>query len=556
MRSQGKETVTNYSLTGKIVIGDNKKSLDDSQTISFQEAVLNQVTEGLCVFNKIEEFPFVRFTVWNEMMTKITGYQRDEVNDVGWYKVVSPESEDQTKAKIYMEKIIEGEKLNAQQIEITCKDGTSKTISISTSLLMRGENSNHIFAIMQDVTEKIAERKRREKLREQLARADKMESMGLLAGGVAHDLNNMLGPIVGYADLLLRQHRKDKTSSPKLEQILKSAQEAAEVVQDLLTLARRGRYELRPIALNRVLNDCLESPVFESLKQRYPEVKVSTDMCSESTVISGSLVHLKKALMNLIANAFDAMPLGGQLDISTSKKYMNKLVKGYPNIEATHYIVISVRDTGIGIEKEAIPKIFEPYFSKKAMGTSSGSGLGLSVVYGVLKDHNGYFDITSEIGKGTEFLLYFPVSEKETTIVKVSEVDIRGKETILVVDDQLEQRDLAKNMLEDLGYKVTTVENGRKAIEILKIEDFDLVLLDMIMEPGIDGLDTYREIRKIKPSQKTIIVSGFSESDRTKAAIGLGVKAYMKKPYTVDALGGEIRSIIDYPEQLETTKSS
>ena len=548
--------MTNYSLTGKMVIGDNKNSLDDSQTISFQEAVLNQVTEGLCVFNKIEEFPFVKFTVWNEMMTKITGYLRDEVNEVGWYKVVCPESDDQTQAKIYIEKITDSEKLVAQEIEITCKDGTPKKISISTSLLHRDENSKHIFAIIKDVSEMVAEQQRREKLQEQLARADKMESMGLLAGGVAHDLNNMLDPIVGYADLLLRQHRKDKTSSPKVEQILKSAQEAAEVVQDLLTLARRGRYELRPIALNKVLSDCLESPVFESLKQRFPDVKVSTEICSESTLISGSMVHLKKAIMNLIANAFDAMPLGGQLNICTNNKYLKKLKKGYPNIEAKHYIVISVRDTGIGIEKKAIPKIFEPYFSKKAMGTSSGSGLGLSVVYGVLKDHNGYFDITSEIGKGTEFLLYFPASEEETETVRESDVNIRGKETILVVDDQFEQRDLAKSVLEELGYKVTTVENGRKAIEILKTEDFDLVLLDMIMEPDIDGLETYREMKKFKPSQKTVIVSGFSESELIKTAIGLGVKAYVKKPYTVGTIGGVIRNIIDYQVRLEATEGS
>lgn len=548
--------MTNYSLTGKILIGDNKKSPNDSQTISFQEAVLNQVTEGLCVFNKIEEFPFVKFTVWNEMMTKITGYLRDEVNILGWYKVVSPDSEDQTKAKFYMEKIIEGENLNAEEIEITCKDGTPKTISISTSLLQRDKNSNHILAIMQDVTEKIAEQMRREKLRQQLARADKMESMGLLAGGVAHDLNNMLGPIVGYADLLLRQYRDDKTLSPKVKQILKSAQEAAEVVQDLLTLARRGRYELRPVALNEVLNECLESPVFESLRQRNPDVKVTTHICSESTSVSGSFVHLKKAIMNLIANAFDAMPLGGRLYISTGRKYLKKLKKGYPNIEASDYIVIRIRDTGIGIEKEAIPRIFEPYFSKKALGTCSGSGLGLSVVYGVLKDHKGYFDIVTEIGKGTEFLLYFPASEGEITKVQKSDQQIRGEETILVVDDQLEQRDLAKAILEDLGYKVTTVENGRKAIELLKINDFDLVLLDMIMEPGLDGLDTYREIKKIKPSQKTIIVSGFSESDRIKTAIRLGVRAYVKKPYTIDAIGDKIRNVIDYPGQLEATKSS
>lgn len=548
--------MTNYSLTGKIVIGDNKKSANDSQTISFQEAVLNQVTEGLCVFNKIEEFPFVKFTVWNEMMTKITGYLRDEVNILGWYKVVSPDSEDQTKAKIYMEKIIDGDNLGTEEIEITCKDGTPKTISISTSLLQRDNNSNHILAIMQDVTEKIAEQMRKEKLRQQLARADKMESMGLLAGGVAHDLNNMLGPIVGYADLLLRQYRDDKILSPKVKQILKSAQEAAEVVQDLLTLARRGRYELRPVAMNEVLNECLESPVFESLRQRNPDVKVTTDICSESTSISGSFVHLKKAIMNLIANAFDAMSLGGRLYISTSRKYLKKLKKGYPNIEAADYIVIRVRDTGIGIDKEDIPRIFEPYFSNKAMGTCSGSGLGLSVVYGVLKDHKGYFDIVTESGKGTEFLLYFPASEGEITIVQKSDLQIRGEETILVVDDQLDQRDLARAILEDLGYKVTTVENGREAIELLRINDFDLVLLDMIMEPDLDGLDTYREIKKIKPTQKTIIVSGYSESDRIKAAIRLGVRAYVKKPYTIDSIGGKIRNVIDYPGQLETTKSS
>ena len=539
------EIVTNFSHTGKMVIGDSKKDQDDNQIISFQEAVLNQVTEGLCVFNKIDDFPFVRFTVWNKMMTELTGFTRQEINKIGWLQATFPDSEDHLTAKIQMEKIIEGEDINAEEIEITCKDGSKKTVSISTSILRKDNKNNHIFAILHDVTEKIAEEKRREKLQEQLTRADKMESMGLLAGGVAHDLNNMLGPIVGYADLLLEQYRNDKSLSPKIEQIMKSAQEAAEVVQDLLTLARRGRYELRPVELNEVLNEYLKSPGFESLLQRNPEVIVSVDICSQSTTILGSLVHLKKAIMNLIVNAFDAMPTGGKLNIITNKKYLRKLQKGYSNIVAGEYIVLGVSDSGIGIEKEDIPKIFEPYFSKKAMGTCSGSGLGLSVVYGVLKDHKGYFDIMSEVGKGTEFLLYFPASEEEIVIVEKPEQNIKGKEIILVVDDQPDQLVLAKSILGELGYTTTLVENGSKAIELLKTNDFDLVLMDMMMDPGIDGLDTYREIIKFKPSQKIIIVSGYSDSDRIKEACRLGVKAYVKKPYTIETLGAEVRKIID-----------
>ena len=179
------------------------------------------------------------------------------------------------------------------------------------------------------------------------------------------------------------------------------------------------------------------------------------------------------------------------------------------------------------------------------MGTGSGSGLGLSVVYGVLKDHQGYFDILSKVDKGTEFLLYFPASSEEISIDKIIAQEVKGQESILVIDDQLDQRVLAKSMLSELGYQVTTVKSGNEAIDLLRTNDFDLILLDMIMEPGIDGLDTFRKINQLKPSQKTIIVSGYSESDRIKEACRLGVKGYIKKPYTIDIIGNEIRKIFD-----------
>ena len=226
----------------------------------------------------------------------------------------------------------------------------------------------------------------------------------------------------------------------------------------------------------------------------------------------------------------------GEIIIKTEYRYLKEPVRGYDFVEEGDYAVLSVIDNGSGISRKDMDKIFEPFYTKKVMG-KSGTGLGLAVVWGTVKDHLGYIDVQSEHGKGTTFTIYFPLTiDKTTTSVKEVSMDqYMGKgQSILVVDDVAEQRDVATTLLTKLGYHVHAVSNGLDAIDFVKSRKVDLVLLDMIMEPGIDGLETYERIVEIRPDQKAIIVSGFSETERVKKAQTLGAGPYIRKPYRLE----------------------
>jgi CheY-like chemotaxis protein len=237
------------------------------------------------------------------------------------------------------------------------------------------------------------------------------------------------------------------------------------------------------------------------------------------------------------------MPKGGIVTIKTSNQYLDKPIQGYDHIQEGDYVVLSVSDTGEGIHEADLKRIFEPFYTKKVMGRS-GTGLGLAVVWGTVKDHHGYINVESEEGKGSTFTLYFPVTREDITAeavaVTISEYMGQG-ESILVVDDVKEQRDLAAGMLRTLNYSVTSVSSGEEAVVYMKEHEVDLMVLDMIMDPGMDGLDTYRSVLEIHPKQKAIIVSGFSESDRVKTAKALGAGAYVRKLYVIEKLGLAIR---------------
>ncbi|MCK4814528.1 response regulator, partial [bacterium] len=336
-----------------------------------------------------------------------------------------------------------------------------------------------------------------------------MESIGVLAGGVAHDLNNILGPLVAYPELIKMKLPEDSPIRNDISKIEKSAQRASEVVQDLLTMARRGRYEMVPLDLKDLIESYMQSPDFLSLKSKHREVNIRMEFDKALPKAHGSAPHLSKVIMNLVINALEAMPQGGELAVRTEHRYVEKLIGGFDNIDAGEYIVITVSDTGLGIEEKYFKHLFEPFYTKKAMGIS-GSGLGLAIVYGVIKDHNGYIDVQSKLNQGTDFIVYLPVVETTSTEDREVVVDIRGSEKILVVDDIQEQRELAATLLSSLGYKVEIVPEGKSAVEYLKDNRTDVVILDMIMEEGFDGLDTYKEIIKSYPGQKAIIASGFS----------------------------------------------
>jgi PAS domain S-box-containing protein len=401
--------------------------------------------------------------------------------------------------------------------------------------------------LARDITERKRAEKEKRSLEERLIRAEKMEALGVLAGGVAHDLNNVLGVIGGYSELLL--HKEDKSSAirPQLEAILKGGQRAAAIVQDLLTLARRGVLGRDVVNLNHIIADFPKLPEFQGLSSYHPSVQIKHDLEPDLPNISGSSVHLGKTLFNLVSNGCEAMPKGGILTIRTVSQYLDKPIEGYAEVWKGDYVVLSVSDTGGGISEADLKRIFEPFYTKKVMGRS-GTGLGLAVVWGTVKDHDGYINVQSEEGKGSTFSLYFPVTREEITSeyepVPLSQYMGKG-ESILIVDDVKEQRDLATEMLQKLNYGISSVASGEEAVVYLKGHSCDLLILDMIMDPGMDGLDTYKRVLEFFPKQKAVIVSGFSESDRVHAAQALGAGAYLKKPYFIEKLGLAVRKELD-----------
>ncbi|MFH1491555.1 MAG: response regulator [Pseudomonadota bacterium] len=426
-------------------------------------------------------------------------------------------------------------------------------------------DSETIILLLTDVTERIrAEESLREyqqhlealvekrtsdlkRANEKLRQVQKMEAVGIIAGGVAHDLNNILSGIVSYPDLLLLELPENSSLRKPVLTIKKSGEKAAAIVQDLLTLARRGVSADDVVNLNAIIKDYLKSPEYMKMKSYHAHVRVEKHLDKECLNIMGSSLHLSKTTMNLVSNAAEAIPEGGKILISTKNQYVDRDIRGYEDITKGEYVILTVADTGVGISKADQGRVFEPFYTKKTMGRS-GTGLGMAVVWGTVKDHNGYIDIESEEGKGTTFRLYFPSTRKAITREEpqITMGKVMGKgESVLVVDDAEEQREIASVILRRLGYKVSSVSSGESALDFLADHSADLIVLDMIMEPGIDGLETYRRIVARRPGQKAIIASGFSETARIKEALKLGAGQYIRKPYTIEKIGMAVRKELE-----------
>jgi len=412
---------------------------------------------------------------------------------------------------------------------------------------------NDYFDLFSDMERKVEKRSRKVKeLQERVVRAEKMEALGILAAGVAHDLNNLLVSFVSYPELLLMQIPQDSPLRGPLSTIQKSGEKAAAIVQDLLTLSRRGVVVPEVVNLNQIISDFLKSPEHEKVRFHHPRVEIETNLEEDLVNVLGSPVHLSKTVMNLVSNAAEAMPNGGKILISTEARYVDRPIRGYDDIEEGEYVTLSVSDAGVGISSEGMTRIFEPFYTKKVMGRS-GTGLGMTVVWGTVKDHKGHIDVQSIEGKGTRFTLYFPATRKELTkdTSALPPEDHVGKgESILVVDDVKEQREVASIILKRLGYSVAQVSSGDEAVDYMKDNSADMLVLDMIMDPGIDGFETYKRILELHPHQRAILVSGYCETERVKRAQELGAGAYVKKPYTLERIGLAIRAELDKSKAL------
>lgn len=378
---------------------------------------------------------------------------------------------------------------------------------------------------------------------EQLARAQKMEAIGVMAGGVAHDLNNILSGIIGYPELLLLQLPEDSNLKKPIEAIRESGERAATVVADLLTVARGVASIREPHDIHVLVQEYLNSPEYVKLKSLHPDVICTEKFEATDSIISCSPIHIKKTVMNLIANAMEAVKERGTVSLLTSNVLLNCREQGVP---PGYYVVFTVQDNGSGISDDDIKHIFEPFYSKKIMDRS-GTGLGLTVVWNTVEDHGGQIRVESSSDE-TCFSLFFPVSsEKEVTRREDLQVEPMEKsqgEHILVVDDEPVLREIADQILQGFGYTVSTVASGEEAIEFVKEKPVDLLIVDMLMDPGITGRQTYEKILELYPHQKAMVVSGFSESDDVKATLKLGAGGFIKKPYSIEELRQAVKAAL------------
>jgi PAS domain S-box-containing protein len=391
--------------------------------------------------------------------------------------------------------------------------------------------------ISRDITRQKKAEAERMVAEEKLQKAERMEAIGLMAGGVAHDLNNILSGLVTYPELLLTQLSSNDTLYEPIKTIQQSGKRAAAVVADLLTVARGVATVKKVSLLNTLIQNYISSAEFKNLISVNPQVSIRLSLEEELRNIECSPIHMEKVLMNLISNAVEAIDSTGTVLISTANQIIQSRDSTVSSLVEGEYVVLRIQDNGSGISKSDLKRIFEPFYTKKVMGRS-GTGLGLAVVWNTIKDHDAFIHVDSD-ESGTVFSIYFSpcLGDVKEEIDDINVESLHGTGTILVVDDEEEQCEIASQMLTMLGYTVATVASGENAIAYCRANTVDLVILDMLMEPGINGLQTYRQILKICPGQKAIIASGFSENKSVKDIKSLGAGFFIKKPYSIKLLG-------------------
>jgi len=372
-----------------------------------------------------------------------------------------------------------------------------------------------------------------------LMHSQKMESIGSLAGGIAHNFNNILTAILGYAELLLEFSNLDGTSKQRVQNIESSARKAGVMVSKLLSFARRDAHEVLPLNLNDVITDSVK--LFEGVLNKRIGLKV--DLSGNISPIEGDPNQLEQVIMNLMVNARDAMPDGGLMTVRTAVAELGKSDLDIPaDIEPGKYVMLSVSDTGSGIPKEIMGRIFDPFFTTKEKG--KGTGLGLATVYGIVKDHKGYISVRSEVGKGTSFDIYLPSSSK--TAFRISPPQsfaVEGNENILVIDDDREVLNFIRDILESHGYTVMPANNPLTAVDTFKnlAARIQLVITDVMM-PLMEGTELIKNLRTIKPNTKIVVVSGYSNDTIQKEKMA---DAFIKKPFEGIELLSTVRKLLD-----------
>ncbi len=485
-----------------------------------------------------------RFTNGNRAMTSIFGYELEEFIGRKAADFMKPEL-----GELFYTEYLEGIKKKGHYQGISSyftKDGRKIYLEFRSNLIRPADGEPFISGIARDVTDRVLAQREIEKLNKQMLQAQKMEAVGTLAGGIAHDFNNLLQGILGYTQILAMEKDKGDPDIARLQQIEKAAHRASELTQQLLTFSRKVESRKRPVDLNHEVEQ-----VEKILKRTIPKmIDIELNLEKNLEAISADPSQLEQIIMNLGVNARDAMPEGGKLLFETENVILDEeFCKDHLGARPGKYALLRISDTGIGMDRKTLEHIFDPFFTTKEVG--KGTGLGLAMVYGIVKSHEGYIMCTSEPGDGTTFKIYFPVMEEiparfETEAKNNEANSERGSETILLVDDEEILRDIGRDILETFGYTVLLAPDGESALELYKErrKDISLVILDLIM-PGMGGKQCFEKLLKINPDAKVVIASGYSINGHTKDALKAGAKAFVSKPYELNKMLQAVRSVLD-----------
>lgn len=497
-----------------------------AQSLALLSATFESVADGILAVDHNK-----RVVSYNQRFIELWGVSEDVMASRGCDRIIGYTLEHVKAPENFLATIYEvqsdPDKDSADVVEL--KDGRVFE-RVSRPQRIGGVSAGRVWSF-RDVTES-------RRAQEELLRAKRLEAAGQLAGQIAHDFNNLLTPLVAYPALMRRLFPVNEKSERVLREMEQSAKQIVDINQQLLTLGRRGHFNVELFDPNELIEGAIRAlDVAEG-------IQIDRQLASDLRPISGGPAQIMRVLTNLIANAIDAMGGFGKLHLITENARLRGSLRRYAHVAEGEYVCIRIADSGPGIPIEIQEKIFEPFFSTKKTDKKRGSGLGLSVVHSVLEDHKGYIDLESEPGRGTTFSLYIPVDHNANAIAPTPEGILDGNgATVLVVDDDHIQRDVVTTMLESLGYVAMALPSGEKAVAHMCSNECDLVVLDMVMD-GIDGTETLRQIKILRPEQRAIILSGFARSDRVEEALRLGASAFVAKPVQTNVLAKAVQDAL------------
>lgn len=523
-------------------------AIDVTDRLNIEQALRRSEKRYRQLFNSISDFILTHdfqgmITDVNPSVLQASGYSREELIGQSFSFFMPPDYRALFHNQYLPHVITQGK---ADGIfTFLAKDGQHHYIEFRSTVQPADAGTPYVACAGRDVTERIMAQRELRRMEEQLSHAQKMEAVGTLASGISHDFNNFLQAVSGCVQLMLARKDQDQENKRCLMEMDSAIERASELVQRLLTFSRKVKPELKPINLNEQINLTITL-----LQRTIPKmIDIETRLATDLKMIDGDPGQLEQVLMNLGTNARDAMPDGGRLVIETENfRLEEEKSLAHIGLSPGEYILWRVSDTGRGMDQETLGHIFEPFYTTKGIG--EGTGLGLSTVYGIVKDHGGAITCYSELGRGTTFHIYLPARMTDSldlsSPAQAPDIIVGGHENILVVDDEKTITDVVVSILESYGYTAMMAESGEKALEVYQSLSSppDLVLLDLGM-PGMGGLACLKEILKINPGAKVIIASGYSATGQAKSALEGGAREFVSKPYRLKDMMRKIRKVLD-----------